>query len=133
MPARDARTTIETDSEGHGVPIAPPAPTEALKDNEVRLSDGRVVALRETNALDDERVLEQLRRAGYQLQDLAMLSLGRYSALFAIESIDGDPFEPPKGKVQIELFLKNMKTADALRLVRKYSEVNGLEDEETFR
>ena len=96
----------------------------------VQLSDGRRVHMRETTLRDDEEVLKRLQSAGYVMADLHPISLARFSAIFAIDAVNGERIVPPKGRAQIEGFLNDFKSADAMRVIRLYSIINGLVEDE---
>lgn len=140
MPSEEPRTELEAriiaagdDPWGAQVEVEPEQP--ALGPNDVRLSTGEVVTLRETTGLDDELSEKLLSRMGYSTSGMGGVSFGRAMMLLAIESIGGRPVLRPRTKRDLDDLLRRFRTRDLVQLSRKYGEINGLGDDndESFR
>jgi hypothetical protein len=110
---------------------------EIVGPNEIALSDGTRVILRETSGYDDEVNEKLLGRFGYALVGMGPASFGRAMALLSIESIDGEPRLRPRTKRDLDELLLRFKSRDIIKIIRLYNEINGMQDgstdEETFR
>jgi hypothetical protein len=107
-----------------------------LADNEVRLSDGRIVVMRETTAAD-EAVVAQMLGDKVSLQGAGIQVLTQANALKAIESIDGEPLKKEDGSRNLfrtyNDFLsaaRQFKSKDMNKIIRKYAEMNLEADED---
>lgn len=136
MPARGIRTDAPVARDHDTVPVAEEAhpDTPDLAAHEVRLSDGRVVTLRETTAMDDARMEKVLTRAGYSMQGMGVMAYARACALASIESIDGRRPQPIRTPAELDATLMLFKTKDMNAIIERYGKLNGADaDDATFR
>ncbi len=126
---REARTTLDpvpTPATSTVPPNEQPAPQPPLAFNEVRLSDGMIVAIRETTADDDDRIEKVLADEGLSLQGLGAVGYTRALALAAIERWGNEEMAPIVFKQQLAPLRRRVKSKDMPLILQKYAEVNGL-------
>lgn len=96
-----------------------------LNPNQVELTDGRVVALRETTGSDEIAAGAMLGK--HFTQDAA--GIGMYTKALvhrSITDIDGKPLNTgPIKFADFRAFWAEIKTRDSQRLMKKYQELNG--------
>lgn len=99
-----------------------------VADDEVKLSDGRVLKLRETTGADDAAVAQML-GSNVSLDGASAKILIEAQALKSIASIDGK--EPPIMRSYNEYltFARGFKTKDMGRIQKKYMDLNFEADE----
>jgi hypothetical protein len=116
-----------------------------LADNEVLLTDGRVVEVMETSPRHDESVERLLGQCGLSLVGLGSVGYTRAMALCSLysvgrldtatgEVVDRQPVPVPRTKLMWEErkdFIGTTK--DTMRIVAKYQDVNGLDTGDNFR
>jgi hypothetical protein len=95
----------------------------ALADDEVLLSDGRIVKMREGTGADEISVAQMLGDR-VSLQGAGAQILIQANALKTIESIDGQ--NPPVLRTYNDFlaFARQFKTKDLNKITRKYAELN---------
>ncbi len=101
----------------------PPDLEQGIGDDEVKLSDGRIVKMRETNGADEAAVV-QILGDHVSLQGAGAQVLVQANTLKAIVSIDGAA--PPifRSYNDYKSFARQFKTKDLNKLVRKYTQMN---------
>lgn len=102
------------------------ADAPALKPNEARLSDGRVIAMRRSTLDDGEEVGLLLSKMGYDMANLPPATLGLHNSLYAITHIDGRAVMPPRDADEMRGFRKTFAQADLNTLGQLYLTVQGI-------
>lgn len=105
-----------------------------LAPNEVRLSTGKIVRVRRTNAFDGVRLAGLLRKAGINAANLDQGTMSYYRALYAIEStrdegVDPDRATPhvfPTSAPAIQAALQSYWEDDFARILLLFGKVSGL-------
>lgn len=131
--ASTARTELPAGATGP-VNVTHPRPDGAApsasvpKPNEVILSDGRRVTLRELDAFDEMMAESLLEEMGYKgtLAGLGQMGLARAYAMYAVVEIDGQAQLPPTTGSEFGARLHAFKGADARRIVAAYSALAGM-------
>jgi hypothetical protein len=94
-----------------------------LADNEVRLSDGRIVVMREMTG-GDEIAVAQMLGDKVSLQGAGAQVLAQANMLKSIESIDGKPAPILRTYNDILSFARQFKSKDMVKMLQKYAELN---------
>lgn len=94
-----------------------------LADDEVRLSDGRVVKMRETNGADEAAVAQMLGDK-VSLQGAGAKVLVQANTLKSIVSIDGQTPSVMRSYNDFIGLSRQFKSRDINRLMTKYAELN---------
>lgn len=97
-------------------------------DDEVKLSDGRIVKMRETTGADEAAVAQMLGDK-ISLQGAGAAILVQANALKAIESIDGQGPPIMRSYNDYLKFARQIKTKDFNRITMKYMAMNNEADE----
>lgn len=100
-----------------------------LKENEIRLSDGRIVELRELTGLD-EMLIDQIASKDKNATNpiaYGMLTQ-RISTYYSIASIDGKTVERPGSVKEVYAMATQFKAKDTAIINKKYMELNVGED-----
>jgi len=110
---------------------APPAPASAtdappLTPDQVRLSKGQVVRLRELNGLDSDAVEKLLA----QKNSTSQRAYGMALAVYAITDIDGQRQKPIKTVAMLDSYLMEYPLRDLAKIGQAFSRVNGLDDDQ---
>lgn len=119
-------------------PVAQESAAPRLAENEVLLSDGRVVAVMETDPQHDFTVRKLLNANGVTLQGLGAMDYIAFMALCALESVgvlnratgqveQRQSLARPMTKLMLDERLMLPRTTRNLnRIVTKYNEINGV-------
>lgn len=100
---------------------------EQLADNEVRLSDGRLVVMRETTGADDAAVAKML-GDNVSLQGAGAAILVQATALKAVVSIDGQDAPILASYKNFLAFSSKFKSKDLRKIQVKYMQMNSEAD-----
>lgn len=96
-----------------------------LEPNQVALSDGRIVTLRETTGRD-EIAASQMLGSHFTSDGAGQTLFTKAIVMRGIEDIDGkSPYKKPVTFKGFLNFWDEFKTRDSLALMAKYSQVNG--------
>jgi hypothetical protein len=98
-----------------------------LADNQVKLSDGRIVELRELTGADEMIVSAELGKA-FTPDAGGSVILQTCLLVKSIAAIDGQPVEKVKGFEGVRDFLKQFKSKDYNRIRMLYVSMNGEEE-----
>lgn len=100
-----------------------------LKQNEVKMRDGRIVAIKEISGADEMIVASQL---GKLFEPNGGGAFVFQTCLIArsVESVDGVPVKPMKGYEDYREFMGQFRGSDSAKIKAKYQEINGEGDEE---
>ncbi|EPZ47632.1 hypothetical protein [Alicyclobacillus acidoterrestris] len=94
-----------------------------LMSNEIKLSDGRIVAMRESTGADDIAVARMLGDK-VSLQGAGQTILMQANALKCIESIDNQPAPIMNNYETFVNLARQFKTKDMNKILLKYAEMN---------
>ncbi|MCF8566913.1 hypothetical protein LLE49_19525 [Alicyclobacillus tolerans] len=94
-----------------------------VADDEVKLSDGRIVKMRETTGADDAAVAQMLGDK-ISLQGAGGAVFVQANALKAVVSVDGVPAPIMQNYRDFIKFSRTFKTRDMNRIASKYAQMN---------
>ncbi len=107
----------------------PAADAPPLNPDQVRLSKGQVVRLRELNGLDSDAVERFLA----QKNSISSRTYAMALAIYAITDVDGQRQKPIKTAAMLDSYLMEYSLRDLAKIGQAFSRVNGLgEDDDTF-
>jgi len=106
-------------------PTPTPADQPALGPDQVRLSKGQVVRVRELNGLDSDAVEKLLA----QKNSTSSRAYGMALAVYAITDIDGVSQKPIKTVAMLDSYLMEYPLRDLAKIGQAFSKVNGLDDD----
>ncbi|NRD80283.1 hypothetical protein HPT25_23455 [Bacillus sp. BRMEA1] len=98
--------------------------TDELADNQVKLSDGRVVEMRESTGADEMAVSAELGDT-FQMNGGGMMIYQSCMIAKTITNIDGKSIPPMRGYAAYRDFAAGFKSKDWVKIKQLYNKLNG--------
>lgn len=101
--------------------------TEKLEENQVKLSDGRIIELREATGADEMIVSAEL-GDNFQANGGGVVIMQTCLIAKTVTKIDGNPIPPRRGFAEYRDFAGNFRSKDWNKIRNLYNILNGEDD-----